>query len=928
MLARRKKTRPWLKGKHEALTLLAQIAQSFETHDSLEERFQQLGEQISKYTHAEGHAIYRYNRRKKCFSLHVSYGNNEAFKQQQDFSFQDIQDCGAQLTEFATLSSTLTSPNAGAQPPFLQACAERAIQSLAYIPIVAHASLHSLLWLVSKQVHHNSEEDRQFFSVLMQHLRLSEEKALLVEQFEQDVAKKVSQLQESEEKYRVLFEDASDAIMIVDFESQHFLEANRQTEYLLGYSKDELLAMPISDFWAQKDKKHFVHNLLISVEKRKSIKFQERQIYRKDGSSLWVEINASAVEYRGKKVALAIMRDVSQRKQVELEKEAIEAVNNALLSIHDVYDMYSTMSETLLNVFHFDRMDILLRGAQAHTARLFISIQHRKRRSTQDEREFSFHKTPIGEVFHTGTPEIVSYHLEQEAPRPSGFFDKQLKTSLFFPLGFKKHVSGILHFGSYEQESFSPKHFDFLQRISMQIAVTIDNMLLFHTVNEERAVYKHLIENVNEIVFQADPKGTILFVNHRVKNILGYTSKEITGTSFFACVIPEDLEEAKAAFRLTLRHERPLSGEFRVLHKNGKVLTISIYTRPIFEDGRSVGMQGIIQDMTPASNHFTPHRNGLHELIGRSRKMQEIYVLITSVAKTDSTVLIHGESGTGKELIAQAVHASSHRHNKPFIVVNCAAYSEHLLESELFGHERGAFTGAHRRKLGRFELAKGGTIFLDEIGEIPLHSQVLLLRVLQNKSFERVGGEKTQETDVRIVAATNKNLEQEIKAGRFREDLYYRLNVIPIEVPPLQERKEDIPHLVDHFRKKYSTTTGKQVLNCSQSALEVLMRYNWYGNVRELENTIERAVVMASGPVITPADLPPKLRQEIDIAVEDSAALAEIQPKTLYEHEKHLISKTLQAVKWNKYQAAKLLGITRSTLYSKIQRYKLETDQR
>ena len=926
MLTRRKKQRPWLKGKYEALALLAQVAQSFESHDSLEESFQQLGEYISRYTYAEGYAVYRYSQHTKYFSLYSSYGNDEVFKQQPELSSRDIQNCGAQLTEFITLPSLSTSADTGAQSPFLQACADRSLLSLAYIPIVAHGSLHSVLWLVSKHQHHNSEADSQFFSVLMQHLRLAEERTLLVEQFEQDVASKVSQLQESEEKYRVLFEDAGDAIAIVDFESQRFLEANRQAEHLMGYSKDELLTMQVSDFWIRKEERRLVRRLLSSIKERSSLKFQDRQIHRKGGSALWVEISASVVEYRGKKVALAILRDVSQRKQVELEKEVVEVVNNALLSSHDPYDMYSTISRTLLNVFHFDRMDILLRGGQAHTARLFISIQPHKQRSTQDEREFSFHETPIETVLHTGTPEIVSYRREQEAPRLSGFFDKQLKASLFFPLGFKGHITGVLHFGSYKHDSFSPKHFDFLQRITMQIAVTIDNMLLFHTVNEERAVYKHLIENVNEIVFQADPKGKILFVNHRVKDILGYTPEQITGSNFFACVIPDDLEEAKAAFRLTLRHERPLSGEFRVLHKNGKVLTISIYTRPIFEDGRSVGMQGIIQDMTPPSEHFTPPRDGLHELIGRSRKMQEIYDLITSVAKTDSTVLIHGESGTGKELIAQAVHASSLRHNKPFIVVNCAAYSEHLLESELFGHERGAFTGAHRRKLGRFELAKGGTIFLDEIGEIPPHSQVLLLRVLQNRSFERVGGEKTLETDVRIVAATNKNLEQEMKAGRFREDLYYRLNVIPIEVPPLRERKEDIPHLVDHFRKEYSATTGKQVLNCSQSALEVLMRYNWYGNVRELENTIERAVVMASEPIITPADLPPKLRQEIDIALEEPATLADIQPKTLYEYEKQLIGKTLQAVKWNKYQAAKLLGITRSTLYSKIRKYKLEHD--
>lgn len=485
---------------------------------------------------------------------------------------------------------------------------------------------------------------------------------------------------------------------------------------------------------------------------------------------------------------------------------------------------------------------------------------------------------------------------------------------------------GILHFGSVRKDCFTPQHFDFLQRIASQIAITIQNMVLFHKVNEERAVYKHLIENVNEIVFQADPGGNILFVNHRVRDILGYAPEELTGTNFFACVIPEDLEEAKAAFRLMLRHEQPLSGEYRVFHKNRSILTISVYTRPIFEEGRAVGMQGIIQNITPPPNRFAPPREGLHELIGRSQKMQEIYDLIMSVAKTDSTVLIHGESGTGKELIAQAIHAYSHRKNKPFIVVNCAAYSENLLESELFGHERGAFTGAHRRKLGRFELAKGGTIFLDEIGEIPPHSQVLLLRVLQNKTFERVGGEKTLEAEVRIVAATNKKLEEEMKIGRFREDLFYRLNVISIEVPPLRQRKEDIPYLIEHFIKTYSTSSGKQVVKCSQSALELLMNYNWYGNVRELENVIERAIVMVSGPVITPAELPTKLHQEKETSRETEEEST--SSTSLYEQEKQLILQTLQATDWNKYRTAKMLGITRSTLYSKIEKYQLSVENK
>jgi len=925
VLTRRKKTRPWLKGKTGGLKLLTQITRIFDENVSLEETFRKIGACISLHVHTIGHGLYLYDQEHQHFSCHISEGVSEVFHQYPVLSQNDLVQCGIQPMDFGMISIPPSQSELPAQHGFLQNCAQNAIVSLSHVPLINRGVPYGLFLFASKYRHHIAEESIEFFTIAVQHIRLAIEKILLLEQFEHEVTSKISQIQETEETYRGLFEDASDAIVIVDPETQRFLSSNRQAETLLGYSKHELFMMTARGLWTSPGEKRLVYNLLHAVKTHRSIMLQECQIRRKDGKSLWVEITASTVKYQGKDAALASIRDVSQRKQIEVEKSIIETVNKALISSHDQLDVYGTVSQTLQQFFSFDRMDLFLPGNHANSARRFVFVQHDRKGAKSDDLEFSLEGLPIENIFHKSTPRIVQYKDETSFHRLSRILGEHLKSSLLFPLVSKHKVIGVLHFGSTQRNGFSSQHFGLLEQLAPQIAITLDNVLLFQTVNEERAVYKHLIENVNEIVFQADPKGTILFVNHRVKNILGYTPEEITGTNFFACVIPEDLEEAKAAFRLTLRHEQPLSGEYRVFHKNGSMLTISIYTRPIFEEGRTVGMQAIIQDMTPASDHFIAPRDGLHELIGRSHKMQEIYDLIMSVAKTDSTVLIHGESGTGKELIAQAVHACSHRHNKPFIVMNCAAYSEHLLESELFGHERGAFTGAHRRKLGRFELAKGGTIFLDEIGEIPPHSQLLLLRVLQNKTFERVGGEKTLETDVRIVAATNKNLEKEMKAGRFREDLYYRLNVIPIEVPPLRERKEDIPHLVDHFRKKYAARTGKQVVNCAQSALELLMRYDWYGNVRELENTIERAVVMASGPVITPADLSAKLRQGQEVAEEKPSP--KVNSTSLYDHERQLILQALHSTRWNKYQTAKLLGINRSTLYSKIQKYGIAIEQ-
>jgi two-component system response regulator HydG len=294
--------------------------------------------------------------------------------------------------------------------------------------------------------------------------------------------------------------------------------------------------------------------------------------------------------------------------------------------------------------------------------------------------------------------------------------------------------------------------------------------------------------------------------------------------------------------------------------------------------------------------------------------MQEIYELISDISNTDSTVLIQGESGTGKELIARAIHFQSYRKTKPFVVANCSAYSQNLLESELFGHEKGAFTGAIRRKIGRFELAHGGTLFLDEIGEVSPPTQILLLRVLQDHRFERVGGEETLEVDVRVIAATNKNLMEEMRKGTFREDLYYRLNVIPIFVPPLRERKDDIPLLTSHFLQKFSREKGKEVTSIIAEVMELFLAHSWPGNVRELENVIEHASIIAKKEEILPKDLPQYLLQKPS---------PNQQLFSLKDHERDVILKALEETNWNKHQASKRLKITRSTLYGKMKRYGL-----
>lgn len=309
---------------------------------------------------------------------------------------------------------------------------------------------------------------------------------------------------------------------------------------------------------------------------------------------------------------------------------------------------------------------------------------------------------------------------------------------------------------------------------------------------------------------------------------------------------------------------------------------------------------------------------GFENIVGQSKKMQEVYEMINKVLDNDSTVLITGESGTGKEIIARAIHYNGLRKDGPFIAVDCASIPETLIESELFGHEKGAYTGALRRKIGKFELANKGTLFLDEIGNLKMDIQAKLLRVLQEREFTRVGGNENIEVDVRIIAATNANLEALMREGKFREDLFYRLNVVPINLPPLRERKDDIPLLVHHFLDIYNKEFNKKV-TISQKVIDYFLEYQWPGNIRELENTIQRLVVTSDMPVIKVEDLPENIKRLGEAKREEGVTVG----MTLDEAEKYLIKETLISNNFNITQTAKMLGITRKTLHNKLSKYKI-----
>jgi DNA-binding NtrC family response regulator len=315
-------------------------------------------------------------------------------------------------------------------------------------------------------------------------------------------------------------------------------------------------------------------------------------------------------------------------------------------------------------------------------------------------------------------------------------------------------------------------------------------------------------------------------------------------------------------------------------------------------------------------------RHDFDDLVGQHPEMQKLYRLIGQVARSTATVLIVGESGTGKELVARAVHRQGPRRDRPFVAINPAAVPETLLESELFGHEKGAFTGAHQRKTGKFEMAEGGTLFLDEIGTLKPELQVKLLRVLQEREIERVGGGRPIRTDVRIMAASNSDLRRAVASGAFREDLYFRLNVVRVVVPPLREHREDIPLLVEHFVRRYNHQFNKRIEGMAPEALAVLHRYAWPGNVRELQNIVERSVALVEGAVIGPHDLPvdlflPDLR--------DAVRQAEMLPlrEATEEFERQIVSRVLERVRWNQSEAARILGLHRNVLKTKLARWGL-----
>ncbi|MCC7201315.1 MAG: sigma 54-interacting transcriptional regulator [Nitrospirae bacterium] len=436
---------------------------------------------------------------------------------------------------------------------------------------------------------------------------------------------------------------------------------------------------------------------------------------------------------------------------------------------------------------------------------------------------------------------------------------------------------------------------------------------------EERII----LNCISDGVLTIDLSGRINYVNKAMQELLGYPESALIGKRCENFIRSNICASEDCVLRRTLAKKERLSNyESFVENREGRRVPVNINTDLLFDEtGSLIGIVEVFRDISQIKElkERLADVYDFGNIITKDRRMKEILSILPSVAQTKSTVLIEGESGTGKELIAKAIHNNGNRKDKPFIAVNCAAIPDTLIESELFGHVKGAFTGAHQDRVGRFELANHGTIFLDEIADMSLSTQAKLLRVIQEEKFERVGGTRTISVDVHIIAATNKGLLKEVKEGRFREDLYYRISVFPIFLPPLRERKEDIPLLITHFVEKFNREIGKEIDNISPQAMKVLLNYFYPGNIRELRNIVEHAFICSKDNTILPEHLPGELLRE-----GERLNITAAQTSSLDKVEKEWILRTLEENGWRYAETARRLGISRTTLWRKIKLFGIE----
>ena len=755
-------------------------------------------------------------------------------------------------------------------------------------------------------------------------------------------------LRESEERFRHAFENASVGMCLVDNEGR-FLKVNNQMCEIFGYSQDELEAMTVNDI-THPDyldvSPTFIQRATLGEISHAEF---EKQYYHKKGHIVWGQVTSSLVldDSGAPLYFISHIKDITERKSLETQLQSSQAFSEKIInSITDNLIVVDPRTHTILQANDAFHSRVGLEPPTAVGMRCHEIMLDRPTPCA----DYGV-RCPMEETVRTKGPAMS----DRVYPNAAGE-ERLLEVATYPLLDSQSEISSIIRLER-----------DVTEKREMEKALTFRSKELQKTQHQLETLFDisrqvsvkdslpEVVRFVQEIGQEVFPESEMLFFlldgerqrfldledyNFTVVGPLlsGLHELEQSGLVSDFVLYLQDIKETHI---MSSEYSNDIPAFLRLISKSYP----SWFGFPISTPHQCIGyfllgstilqeypredlhfLHNLFSQIAGDIHHLVRHETEINllrqevgertshgEIIGKSDEMQKIYELIDLVSGSDATVLIAGENGTGKELVAQAIHRESHRGSGPFIVANCSAYSPTLLESELFGHEKGAFTGAIKRKKGRIERAKGGTLFLDEIGDIAPATQVLLLRFLQDHCFERVGGELTLEADVRVLAATNRDLYREVEAGRFRDDLYYRLNVITIDMPPLSDRKEDIPMLCKHFLEKYSLKERKQIQSFSSSAMQALLDHDWPGNVRQLENAISHAVILAQGSVVEGRHLPQFLKQ-----------VTEEPPSTsLAENERRLILRVLQECSWNKHEAARQLQISRSTLYSKIRRYNL-----
>ena len=688
-----------------------------------------------------------------------------------------------------------------------------------------------------------------------------------------------------QDDYRTLCEKSLAGLYVV--QKGRFSYVNSMLSDILGYgSPDQLIGKSLWELIHPDDR----GLVKLVMEKGKNELFQDRSIFRvfkKDGTILWVHMGGSTTVYQEKPANVGHLMDVTPFK----EKEK---------SLHDSLEKY----QTIINEIEDGVAEVDLKGIITFTNNCASRIwghtveegPGRSYRSYVDEETAKTVYKAYHEVFRTGIPgkNIVYEIIRKDGSR------RIVEDSVSLIRNADGEITG-----------FRTVSRDMTQRKETEKELA-----------EHRTRLEAIFGSVKDAIITVDPDLKIVEANKSMENICGIAVKEITGKTFSQC-LNQCSKSCSEVLRQTLEKKMTIK-EYRVEcgHQQRHQQTVSVTSSPLLDpEGKFMGVVLVMRDITLLRDleRELMERHQFQNIIGRSKKMQDTYRLLEDLADLETTVLITGESGTGKDLIARALHYSGHRAFKPFVTVNCSALAESLLESELFGHVKGAFTGAIKDKQGRFQAANGGTLLLDEIGDISPLIQLKLLRVLQEKEFERVGESIPQKVDVRVIASTNKDLKEKVRRGEFRQDLYYRLKVVEVSLPPLRDRLEDLPLLVDHFCRSFNERFKKNLEGISNKVLGRFMDYPWPGNIRELEHVIEHAFVLCRGGVITLEHLPSEIRDYERI---EKIAIPKIPVKGPRQDQE--ILNALNKTGWNKAKAARQLGISRRTIYRKISKHKFD----